>query len=74
MTVPEMAQLQPGVEVNIVLKADQRSGRLTGGSISEVDFAYSEPLHKSADILQKQKAPWAPLELPCCPGVFILLQ
>ena len=37
MTVPKMSQLRPGVGVNIVLKADQRSGRLTSGSISEVD-------------------------------------
>lgn len=43
MTVPKMSQLQPGVNVNIVLKADQRSGRLTSGSVSEVDFAYSGP-------------------------------
>lgn len=39
MAVPEMSQLRPGVGVNMVLKADQRSGRLTSGSISEVDFA-----------------------------------
>ena len=43
MTVPKMSQLRPGVGVNIVLKADQRSGRLTSGSISEVDFTYSGP-------------------------------
>ncbi len=36
MTVPKMSQLRPGVGVNVVLKADQRSGRLTSGSISEV--------------------------------------
>ena len=41
MVVPRMSQLQPGVGVNIVLKADQRSGRQTSGSISEVDVAYS---------------------------------
>ena len=43
MSVPKMSQLQPGVGVNVVLKADQRSGRLTRGSISEV--SYSEPLY-----------------------------
>ena len=37
MTVPKMSQLRPGVGVNIVLKADQCSGRLTSGSISEVN-------------------------------------
>ena len=41
MTVPKMSQLRPGVGVNIVLKADQRSGKLTSGSISEVDFTNS---------------------------------
>ena len=40
MAVPKTSQLRPGVGVNIVLKADQRSGRLTGGSISEVGFAF----------------------------------
>ena len=36
MAVPKMSQLRPGVRVNMVLKTDQRSGRLTTGSISEV--------------------------------------
>ncbi|KAF6240944.1 hypothetical protein HO173_000737 [Letharia columbiana] len=36
MIVPKMSRLRPGVSVNIVLKADQRSGRLTSGSISEI--------------------------------------
>ena len=35
MTVPKMSQLQRGVNVNIVLKADQRSGKLTTGQVSE---------------------------------------
>lgn len=38
MSVPKMSQLRPGVGVNVVLKADQRSGRLTSGSISEVPY------------------------------------
>lgn len=53
MTVPKMSQLRPGVGVNIVLKADQRSGKLTSGSISEVNFANSG----QEDFLQEQKAP-----------------
>ena len=36
MTVPKMSQLRLGINVGIVLKTDQRSGRLTSGSISEV--------------------------------------
>ena len=36
MTVPTMSQLQPGVQVNMVLKAHQRSGKLTTGQISEI--------------------------------------
>ncbi|CAF9931625.1 hypothetical protein IMSHALPRED_008668 [Imshaugia aleurites] len=31
-----MSQLRPGVGVNMVLKADQKTGRLTSGSISEI--------------------------------------
>ena len=36
MTVPKMSQLRPGVQVNVVLKAHQRSGKLTTGEISEI--------------------------------------
>ena len=36
MAVPRMAQLRKGVAVNVVLKADQRSGKLTTGSISNI--------------------------------------
>lgn len=36
MAVPKMSQLHPGVGVNMVLKADQRSGKLTAGTISEI--------------------------------------
>ncbi|KAK4692219.1 hypothetical protein P7C71_g4940, partial [Lecanoromycetidae sp. Uapishka_2] len=36
MAVPKMSQLRPGIGVNIVLKADQRSGKLTTGQISEI--------------------------------------
>lgn len=36
MTVPKMSQLRPGVQVNVVLKAHQRSGKLTTGQISEI--------------------------------------
>lgn len=36
MPVPMMSQLRPGVGVNIVLKADQRSGKITSGRISEI--------------------------------------
>ena len=36
MTVPKISQLNPGITVNIVLKADQRPGRLTTGTISEI--------------------------------------
>ena len=46
MPVPKMSQLKPGVGVNVVLKVDQRSGRLTSGSISEV--SYSEPLCRTS--------------------------
>lgn len=46
MTVPKISQLRPGVGVKIVLKADQRSGRLTSGLISEVDFAYSGSFYR----------------------------
>ena len=36
MAVPKMSQLRPGVGVNVVLKAHQRSGKLTTGYISEI--------------------------------------
>ncbi len=36
MAVPKMSELRPGVVVNVVLKAHQRSGRLTTGQISEI--------------------------------------
>ena len=36
MAVPRMTELRPGVHVNIVLKADQRTGKLTGGQISDI--------------------------------------
>lgn len=59
MTVPKISQLRPGMGVNVVLKADQRSGRLTSGSISEVDFACPGPLYDLKDMLQEQEAPHA---------------
>jgi len=36
MPVPKMSQLRKGVGVRIVLKADQRTGKLTTGKISEI--------------------------------------
>ena len=36
VTVPRLSQLHAGVGVNIVLKADQRSGRLTPGKVSDI--------------------------------------
>lgn len=36
MAVPTMSQLRPGVQVNVVLKAHQQSGKLTTGQISEI--------------------------------------
>ena len=36
MAVPKMSQLRPGVMVNVVLKAHQRSGKLTTGQISGI--------------------------------------
>jgi len=36
MGVPKLTQLRAGVGVNIVLKADQRTGKLTTGQISEI--------------------------------------
>lgn len=35
-SVPKYSQLRPGVGVNIVLKADQPTGKLTSGQISEI--------------------------------------
>ena len=57
MAVPKTSQLRPGVGVNIVLKADQRSGRLTGGSISEVGFAFfwTTLEYRLEAMLQEQK-------------------
>ena len=52
MAVPKMSQLRPGVRVNMVLKTDQRSGRLTTGSISEVP--YPRPL-KSRKIFYESR-------------------
>lgn len=36
MAVPRMIELRPGINVNIVLKADQRTGKLTSGQISDI--------------------------------------
>ena len=36
MTVPRQSQIYPGLSVNIVLKDDQRSGKLTTGQIAEI--------------------------------------
>ncbi|KAL8795180.1 MAG: hypothetical protein Q9195_002335 [Heterodermia aff. obscurata] len=36
MAVPRQTQIYPGVSVNIVLKADQRSGKLTTGQIADI--------------------------------------
>lgn len=36
MKVPNRAQLRPGVEVDIVLKQDQASGKLTRGIVKEL--------------------------------------
>lgn len=36
MGVPKMSQLRKGLGVNIVLKADQRTGRLTRGNIADI--------------------------------------
>ena len=55
MAVPKTSQLRPGVGVNIVLKADQRSGRLTGGSISEVAFAFFVQFYELEAISQEQR-------------------
>ncbi|RDW77031.1 hypothetical protein BP6252_05084 [Coleophoma cylindrospora] len=36
MVVPKMSQLRAGISVNIVLKADQPTGRLTSGCIADI--------------------------------------
>ncbi|MDQ9090073.1 YwbE family protein [Pseudoalteromonas haloplanktis] len=36
MAVPTRSQISPGIEVNIVLKQDQRSGTLTNGIVSRL--------------------------------------
>jgi uncharacterized repeat protein (TIGR03833 family) len=36
MAVPRMTEIQPGIHVNIVLKADQRTGKLTSGQVSDI--------------------------------------
>lgn len=36
MSVPKMVQLAPGKSVNIILKADQRTGTLTAGQIADI--------------------------------------
>lgn len=36
MPVPRQSQIYPGVSVNIVLKADQGSGKLTSGQIADI--------------------------------------
>ncbi|WP_028834597.1 MULTISPECIES: YwbE family protein [unclassified Pseudoalteromonas] len=36
MAVPTRSQITPGIEVNIVLKQDQRSGTLTNGIVSRL--------------------------------------
>lgn len=37
--------IQPGAEVNIVLKADQRSGRLTRGTVKDILTSSSHHPH-----------------------------
>jgi uncharacterized repeat protein (TIGR03833 family) len=36
MAVPRMTEIRPGIHVNIVLKADQRTGKLTRGQVSDI--------------------------------------
>ena len=36
MSTPNRADIEPGLEVNIVLKADQRTGELTRGIVEDV--------------------------------------
>jgi uncharacterized repeat protein (TIGR03833 family) len=43
MSVPTRAQLKPGLRVKIVLKQDQRTGKLTEGIVK--DILTSSPAH-----------------------------
>lgn len=43
MTVTRREQLYPGMEVDIILKKDQRSGKLTRGIVQ--DLLTSSPFH-----------------------------
>src|ERR1700728_1668321 len=36
MAAPRMTEIRPGIHVNIVLKADQRTGKLTSGQVSDI--------------------------------------
>ncbi len=36
MAIPDRADIRPGMEVSIVQKNDQRSGRLTQGIVGEI--------------------------------------
>ncbi len=36
MAVPDRADIRPGTRVNIVQKADQRTGRLTAGTVRDI--------------------------------------
>ena len=36
MTVPDRQAIHPGLEVGIVLKQDQRTGRITHGVVAEI--------------------------------------
>ncbi|KAL9123914.1 MAG: hypothetical protein Q9217_006701 [Psora testacea] len=36
MTIPKLGHLRPGVGVNIVLKADQATGKLTTGQVADI--------------------------------------
>jgi uncharacterized repeat protein (TIGR03833 family) len=36
MAVPRMTEIRPGINVNIVLRADQRTGKLTSGQVSDI--------------------------------------
>ena len=36
MNIPSRAEIKPGLEVAIVLKQDQRSGRLTQGVVQDI--------------------------------------
>ena len=43
MSVPNMSQLRNGVGVNIVLKADQPSGKLTTGHVAQILTKWNHP-------------------------------